>query len=192
MKTFIRSLQALGFIAAITLGSLASAQNYSWYKLNNFPMNQQEHSNWCWAASSSMILGYFGKTVTQCSEVNYALNSSYACGNSTFYWNSSLNQPDSTYTIGKILTHWGVANSVYNYNLSKASVASRIESNKPFVILWTWRSGGGHFVTVYGYTNTGNSLNINNPWPGEGSTIRSYSSTIAASDRDWTWTIVSK
>ena len=39
-----------------------------------------------------MVLNFFGKTPSQCAEVNYALGINYACGNSTFNWNSNANQ----------------------------------------------------------------------------------------------------
>jgi ABC-type bacteriocin/lantibiotic exporter with double-glycine peptidase domain len=171
-------IKTLAIASIFSLSQLASAQT----KNLNVPLKVQEHSQWCWAGASQMVLNFFGKTPSQCAEVNYAKGINYACGNSTFNWNSNANQPNSTNSITYILNGWGVNSSVVGV-LSQSNSTSRINANRPYVILWQWTSGGGHFVVVKGYS--GNYLYINDPWPGNGAYTRTYASTVSASDRYW-------
>ncbi|MBY0572748.1 MAG: C39 family peptidase [Undibacterium sp.] len=177
MKKILTLLSMAGVLA---MSSLATAQT------NNLtvPLKVQEHSQWCWAGASQMVLNYFSKTPTQCAEANYALGINYACGNSTFNWNSNANQPQPTNAISTILNGWGVSSSVVG-RLSQATSTSKINAKKPYVILWSWTNGGGHFVVIKGYTNNGSTLYINDPWPGNGAYVRTYASTASASDRYW-------
>jgi ABC-type bacteriocin/lantibiotic exporter with double-glycine peptidase domain len=179
MTKYLRPLiTAAIFSISTAVCAVASAQTYNL----NVPLRVQEHSNWCWAGSSQMVLNFFGKTPSQCSEVNYALGINYACGNSTFNWNSNANQPNYTSAITSILNAWGVSASTVGV-LSQSNSNSRINANRPYVLLWQWTGGGGHFVVVKGYS--GNYLYINDPWPGNGAYSRTYASTVKASDRYW-------
>jgi ABC-type bacteriocin/lantibiotic exporter with double-glycine peptidase domain len=164
--------------ALLSIGSVVLAQSYQL----SVPLKVQEHSQWCWAGASQMVLSYKGKSATQCAEANYALGINYACGNSTFNWNSNANKPNSTNAISSILNHWGVGAGVTGV-LSQTSSNNNINGNHPYVILWQWTGGGGHFVVVRGYS--GSYLYINDPWPGNGAYTRTYSSTVRATDRYW-------
>lgn len=174
MKTLIASL-----VLAALAGPAASAQS----KVLSVPQRTQEHSEWCWAGSSQMVLGFFGVNPTQCAEANYSLGINYACGNTNFNWNSNANSPNSTNAVSSILNAWGVNASVFNGYFYSSTVQTHINNSKPFIILWQWTGGGGHFVVVKGYS--GSYLYINDPWPGNGSYTRTYSSTVSASDRYW-------
>ncbi len=180
MKRIPTYAKALVAISALTCAQFAFAQS----KNLSVPLRVQEHSQWCWAGASQMVLNFFGKTPTQCAEVNYAKGINYACGNTTFNWNSPANQPNTTNSITYILNGWNVGSSVVGV-LSQSSSTTRINNNKPYILLWQWTGGGGHFVVVKGYSNNGASLYINDPWPGNGSYTRSYASTKSASDRYW-------
>ena len=69
MKKILRSLQMMSVVGIFAMSSMASAQT----KNLNVPLKVQEHSQWCWAGASQMILNFFGKTPTQCAEANYAI-----------------------------------------------------------------------------------------------------------------------
>jgi uncharacterized protein YvpB len=147
------------------------------------PLYYQEHSNWCWAASASMILGYHGKGVAQCSLANYSFGINYACGNSTFYWNNSANSGNWNYYVDDAMNHFWGSTRFYQVNgyQSQSSLQTRINNNKPFIMSWRWSSGGAHDVVVKGYS--GSYVYFNDPW--DGSYYRTYASTVSASDRSW-------
>lgn len=160
----------------------------------NIPLVTQEHSEWCWAASSNAVLNYYSQTPSQCEIVNWAFGLNYACGNSDFNWNSYANQPNSLYggsgSVQDILQSWSVPNSAYSYPLSWRGVMWDINANRPFIIRYGWTNGGGHIMVGSGYEtyNGVNYIFIMNPWPGEGNTHRTYNSAVASSDHRWTHT----
>ena len=158
------------------------------------PLVTQEHSQWCWSASSKALLNYYGQNPSQCQIANWAFGLNYACGNSNFNWNSNANQPNSMYGSGgsvqNILQNWGVSNSAYASASSWNAVVADINANRPYIIRYGWTNGGGHIMVGTGYEtyNGVNYVYIMNPWPGEGNTYRTYSSAVAASDHRWTHT----
>jgi hypothetical protein len=158
------------------------------------PLTTQEHSQWCWSASSKAVLNYYKKTPSQCQIVNWAFGLNYACGNTYFNWNSPANQPNNMYgsngSVQNILNAWGVSNGAYSVASSWNSVVADINANRPFVMRYGWSNGGGHIMVGRGY-ETANGVNhvyIMDPWPGEGQTYRTYNSAVSASDHRWTHT----
>jgi len=179
-------------LSAGLLAMLPSA--FAQWRTLNVPLVTQEHSQWCWAGSSKAVLNYYGQSPSQCQIVNWAFGLNYACGNSTFDWNSYANQPNNMYgsngSVQNILNAWGVSNTAYNSASSWNSVVADINANRPFVIRYGWTGGGGHIMVGRGYEtyNGVNYIYIMNPWPGEGQTYRTYSSAVYASDHQWTHT----
>jgi len=179
-------------LSAGLLAMLPSA--FAQWRTLNVPLVTQEHSQWCWAGSSKAVLNYYGQSPSQCQIVNWAFGLNYACGNSTFDWNSWANQPNNMYgsngSVQNILRAWGVSNTAYNYASSWSSVVADINANRPFVMRYGWTGGGGHIMVGRGYEtyNGVNYIYIMNPWPGEGQTYRTYSSAVSASDHQWTHT----
>ena len=148
----------------------------------NLGVRQQEHSNWCWSASSQMVLGWYGRNYTQCALANYSLGINYACGNNTFYWNSAANSTNSVANITQLINAGGVA--AYSTGaLSQYQLQSKIDANKPFVIAWYWTGGGGHALVMKGYS--GNLVYINDPWPGQGQRVMTYAAALSAADHTW-------
>jgi hypothetical protein len=180
--------KTLAGLGLCLLMPLAFAQQ----KTLNVKLTQQEHSQWCWSASSKAVIGFYRTPPSQCSIVNWAFGINYACGNGTFDWNSNANQPNSLYgTSGSaqaILAHWGVGTNAFNYASSWNSIVSDINANKPFVIRFGWTSGGGHIMVGNGYhvVNGVGKVNYMNPWPGEGNTESSYSWVVRSSNHAWT------
>ncbi|MYN16963.1 hypothetical protein GTP81_09375 [Rugamonas sp. FT107W] len=179
----------------LSAGLLAMVPSaFAQWRTLNVPLVTQEHSQWCWAGSSKAVLNYYGQSPSQCQIVNWAFGLNYACGNSTFDWNSWANQPNNMYgsngSVQNILNAWGVSNTAYNYASSWSSVVADINANRPFVIRYGWTGGGGHIMVGRGYEtyNGVNYIYIMNPWPGEGQTYRTYSSAVYASDHQWTHT----
>lgn len=177
MKKMIQA--TLLILMGLAFGANAFAQS----KNLSVPLKVQEHSQWCWAGSTQMVFYFKAKTYSQCAIANYAEGINYACGNSTFDWQDyTANAPQSTDTVSSILQAGGLSSSVTG-RLSQATSNSYINGSRPYIILWEWTGGGGHFVVVKGYS--GSTLYINDPWPGHGSYTRSYSSTVSSSDRSW-------
>jgi hypothetical protein len=184
----------LAKIAAGAALVLALPSAFAQWRTLNVPLVTQEHSQWCWAGSSKAVLNYYNRTPSQCQIVNWAYGISYACGNTTFNWNSYANRPNNMYgtsgSVQNILAAWGVPNTAINNYLSWNSVVNEINGNRPFVIRYGWTNGGGHIMVGRGYEtyNGTNYIYIMNPWPGEGQTYRTFASAVSAYDHNWTHT----
>lgn len=142
------------------------------------PLVQQQHSQWCWSADASALLAFRGMSYAQCRIANWVDSVDYACGPYPFYWNDAANEPNylaGTTGISGILWSLGRRDSrYYSGPLSFAATRSAIAGLAPVVVLWSWRSGGGHFVVVDGYADDGSMLYFMNPWPGEGAGYGNY------------------
>jgi len=182
-------------IALAAALALAAVPSFAQWRTLNVPLTTQQHSEWCWSASSKAVIAYYKSPPSQCTIANWAFGINYACGNSTFDWNSYANSPNALYgtpgSVQGILAHWGVSTWSYNYASSWNSVVYDINNNKPFVIRFGWTSGGGHIMDGTGYEiyNGYDYVYYMNPWPGEGNSEDSYSWMVSASDHRWTDTL---
>jgi hypothetical protein len=182
----------------IVLGTslvLAMPLAFAQWRTLNVPLTTQEHSQWCWSASSKAVINYYKSPPSQCTIANWAFGINYACGNTNFNWSSYANSPNSLYgtsgSVQNILAHWGVSTWSYNYASSWNSVVYDINNNKPFVIRFGWTSGGGHIMDGTGYEiwNGYDYVYYMNPWPGEGNSEDLYNWMVSASDHRWTDTL---
>jgi len=164
----------------------------------DIPQVVQEQTEWCWAASSSALLGYYGKTLSQCQIANYArANSTWhdfgqqdCCSNGSGacnYWNYNYGYTGS---IQEILKNWGVDNTGTNGSLTLAQIATQLEAKRPFIIRWAYVAGGGHFIVGHGLSDS--SLHYMDSWPGEGSKIAKLSWVVSNKDKTWDGTNVPK
>jgi len=188
----IHRLAAASLLAGLSFAAMAG----SGYKYLDIEQVTQEHSQWCWAASSVDVLRWYGKNPTQCGIVNWAFGRNDACTSASFNWNSYANQPNSLYgtygSVQDILASNGVRNQAYASASSWSAVVSDVNANRPFVIRFGWYGGGGHIMVGYGYHDLNGTQMIGymNPWPGEGYTWSSYSWTVySAYDHSWTHTL---
>ena len=185
-KTYVLRQFLLIGLLLLTLTSTGFAD-----RVLSFPEKFQEHSQWCWAGSGQAVLDYYGAFPSQCSIANWAWGRNDCCGNATFNWDHTCNNPNSMYgtsgSLQAILTNWGVNSNARSYALSQNTVVSEINAKRPFVMRFGWTGGGGHFLDGYGIM--GNSLYYMDPWPGNGYTISLYDWVVSAGDHSWSHTL---
>lgn len=188
MKTMHRLATAIG-LAVLSSAAVAGA-GYNYLDVSQV---SQEHSNWCWAASSVDILKWYDLNPSQCSVVNWAFDRSDACSSSVFNWNSGANSPNALYgqngSVQAILSHSGVHSTASASALSWNTVVNEVNAGHPFVMRFGWYGGGGHILVGYGYYDQQGTAMVGymNPWPGEGFTWSNYTWTVSAA-YDHTWT----
>ena len=153
----------------------------------NVPERIQEHSQWCWDASSKANLDYYGTVVSQCVIANWAWTLSDCCGNTTFDWDDLCNRPNSMNAIRDVHAHWGVNGNVRNYALTQATVTSEINAGRPFIMAWFWTGGGGHALSGRGIM--GSNVYYMDPWPGNGYTISTYAWVVNGTGHTWGQTL---
>ncbi len=137
----------------------------------NTPLVTQEHSQWCWDACCRSIIDYYGTPPTQCAIANWAFSRSDCCGNTTFSWYHSCNQPNTTAAMVNVLDNWNVDASSYGV-LTWADIQWLINNDYLFII-----GRSGHATVGYGYwTDYGTTyVGHMDPWPGEGYSWQTYS-----------------
>ncbi|MFE9425318.1 papain-like cysteine protease family protein [Kitasatospora sp. NPDC006697] len=140
-------------------GSVSAAASGSWRTLN-ISMQQQQNSNWCWAASGDTIASWFGYSYTQNQFCNAAFGRSI---------NSSC--PNSEAALGDVqnaLSWIGINPGSYvNGYLYYSTVQNEINSNRPVETRIQWSSGGGHMEVLYGYDAGNNWVYWGDPWPSD-------------------------
>lgn len=163
----------------LTIGS-AFAATAAYAGTLSVSLIQQEHSNWCWAASTQMVLNYKGKWMEQCAMANRSFGLNYACGEPTFDWDDPANEGNYNSEVAKLLIYKGLSAKVVG-SMSLSSIKAKIDASKPIIFGWSWTGGGGHDVVLKGYS--GSDLYFNDPWPGEGSYWMTYTTAHSSSDR---------
>ena len=126
-------------------------------------LDPQETDEWCWAASTKMVMDYISPCVltTQCAEANHAFGLSTACQCPTPAVAINGAWPDQP------LNQYGFTFKKSASALSWSDVTSEIgTSGRPFIFTWGWNSGGGHAMTAVGVTSLGplDFVVANNPW----------------------------
>lgn len=158
----------------------------------------QEHNQWCWAAVSVAVLGFYGKTVTQCSIAEYTrsvaqwhnfgsvdccVNPNAGCN----YWNYLM--PVSKGSLPDIIKQFGGVDAVGTTGLlSTRDVALQIiRDEHPFIIRWG-KGSGGHFIVINGITG-GDKVHYMDPWYGEGKKIATHAWVVKGGSHTWTHTL---
>lgn len=173
------NLRAIARLVAGAVGSMLAPLAIAASQSLNIPVVTQQHSEWCWAADAKAVLTYRGVSTTQCGIDNWVNSINYACQQASFDWNDSANSPnslDGTTGISGILWYLGRRDSnYYDSALNYTTATSALSKGNPVVVLWTWPDGGGHFIVLDGYDDSGPTLYFMNPWPGEGAGWGDYS-----------------
>jgi hypothetical protein len=125
-----------------------------------FLVQHQNQTNWCWAAVTASIAAYYqNKGWTQCRVVNDRLGQVVCCqdGSST-----TCNQP---FYLDQALGRVGNLANYVASPLTMNQIRTEIDANRPIGVRIGWMNGGGHFITVRGYSDQG-VVDVQDPWYG--------------------------
>lgn len=146
------------------------------YIIGNVPERIQEHSKWCWDASSQSMLYYYDHFPTQCAIANWAFSRSDCCGSHPFSWNHPCNKGNYLCYgrgVDDILDHFGAVKSYcYNNYLAQSTVQYEANAHRPFGMRFDWYGGGAHILVGRGYVS--GYVYYMDPWPGNGYTVSTY------------------
>ncbi|GHF43433.1 hypothetical protein GCM10018790_21330 [Kitasatospora xanthocidica] len=128
------------------------------YKKLNITMQQQQQTNWCWAASGNTIATWFG--------YNYSQNQ--FC-NAAFGRAANSSCPNSQATLADVqngLNRFGISPGSYVTGyLRYSTVQAEVDADRPVETRIQWSSGGGHMHVLYGYDTGNNWVYWGDPWP---------------------------
>lgn len=163
-----------GFLATV-LVAISAPAGASISKSLSVPMRYQERDNWCWVASSQMIIRYYGKFFDEQCEVveNYRFRRpDWGTTNCCLSPDEGCNGWGAP---GAELTSMGISIGHPASPLSFAQVKTQINADHPFA---AWNAG--HWMTALGYSEgVFQMILVNDPWPSEGQKWLLYSSYAA-------------
>lgn len=123
-------------------------------------------SQWCWAASSIMVLNYFGIRLPTTSPQG----GGYPTQQCTFVrdvtqFRYCVNTTGDIYDVKYGLNIWGLlANADLGW-WSYTGVRSQINLGRPMIAAWTWGlSGTGHMVVIKGYEDYSSTTSDGYVW----------------------------
>ena len=145
-----------------------------------FTMQTQQQSQWCWAAVSVSVNLYYhpASGQTQCAVANTALGQTTCCADGS---TAQCNQP---WFLDQALQIVANLNALTSGKIALTSIKAEINQCRPFCLRIAWNGGGGHFVTVYGYSRK--LIDIGDPW--YGNSIVSYDSFPSTYQGGGAWT----
>lgn len=137
-----------------TTGAAAGAQRL------DITMQEQEQTNWCWAATGNTIAGWYGRDYSQNQFCNAAFGRSQ---NGTC--------PNDQATLANVQTglNWaGISPGSYVTGwLQYSTVQTEINAGRPIADRIQWSSGGGHMNVIYGYDTASDWVYWGDPWPSD-------------------------
>ena len=128
------------------------------YKKLNITMQQQQQTNWCWAASGNTIATWFGYSYSQ----NQFCNAAFGRSIDSSCPNSQASLADVQNGLDWIGINPGSYVTGY---LRYSTVQSEVDANRPVETRIQWSSGGGHMHVLYGYDTGNNCVYWGDPWP---------------------------
>jgi hypothetical protein len=145
---------------------------------------EQQQSNWCWAACTSMVCQFYIPKMfsTQCSVATITINhdrllagqTSIDCCNPTVAETTG----NSTWGLLPPLALTGhLANLVWT-SMDYAALLNELGNGRPICVQIQWRGGGGHFIVVNGVNYIPNPDIVWVEDPGSGPAIVAYSELV--------------
>lgn len=180
--------------AIVFILALCFATTYA--QVLDVPEVSQEQNEWCWAAVSSSVLGYYGKPTSQCTIADFTrtkatwrdFGTDNCCdvpNKKCNYWNYNYGYAGS---IEDILKNWGIQSRGNGTSLTPEKIKAELNAGRPFIIRWALNPSGGHFIVGHGMVDS--MVYYMDPWRGEGYKIAKYSAVSSNSSHTWQGTNV--
>src|SRR6266567_5937703 len=115
-----------------------------------FVVQHQNQTNWCWAAVTASIAAYYrNQGWSQCGVVNDRLGQVMCCQDGS---SAICNQP---WYLDQALSRVGHLANYISAPLSMQQIQSEIDAGRVIGVRIGWMNGGGHFITIRGYSAQG-------------------------------------
>ncbi len=134
----------------------------AWHLLD-FSMQQQDQTNWCWAAVAASVVRYYHADTqwTQCRIAEGELQRADCCdGEDGGLCNVYGFLPSALYRVG-CLKVWDIGKRALLEQL-----CAEIDEQRPLCARVQWQGGGAHFVAIVGYLEDGDLIAVEDPFWG--------------------------
>ena len=168
-------------VVAIAAIAVLAATSSCFGTVLNVTQRNQEMDQWCWDASSQMVLEFHGNSYSQQAIADWAVGGQNVP-------NYLYGSTDSNYKgCDEVLSHFGsISSEGLAYAMSLSTLTSEMDAGRPVVLRWGWDSGGGHIAVIHG--TDGNTVYVRDPWPANGPQIQSYAWVCRPYGNSGTWT----
>jgi hypothetical protein len=127
----------------------------------HFEMERQMADNWCWAANTASISKYFtpGSNWNQCLIACRSLGFSDCCSRPI------PSHCDDEYFLNRSLNITGNLRDFEDNNLNFRTIKAEIDNGNILALRIEWSNGAGHFISIFGYDDSGSEefLHIGDP-----------------------------
>lgn len=148
----------------VVLGLIISFTHSAFSTVLNVPQVFQQQTQWCWAGTTQAVFQFYGIHLSQPQIAQFGSGGRNE-------WIYLYGQSGFRSSIKNIFNHWGVASQPFPRALTTVEAKQQMLMNKPVIVRWGWRTGGGHFVILRGLNETNNQAFIMDPWFGKGHQI---------------------
>jgi hypothetical protein len=153
-------------------------------------MQQQEQTQWCWAAVSNSVAAFYNpaSTWTQCKIVNAELTQADCCVNGS---SAACNKP---WYLDKALTRVGHFASPLAGVKTTAEIDTILGNNTPLGVRVGWAGGGGHFLGLSAHYLSGaiDYVTAVDPWYGKSEVVYNTFKTQYQGSGTWTHSYLTK
>ncbi len=138
--------------------SVGEAAGTEWHGLG-LAMEPQRNTEWCWAAVSASIARFYEtqSSWTQCAIVNLELGQTVCCAEGSA---STCNRPFVLEAALALVDHLG---RDFAGPLAFADITAEIDAGRPIGVCIDWTGGGGHFVSIDGYSREDEMVEVRDP-----------------------------
>src|SRR5215475_6827102 len=146
IPAFLLPLQRTNSPAPVGAAARAGSAGGGEQSLSGFSMQQQQQTEWCWAAVSTSVAAFFGSTAwTQCRVAAAELSPLNCCGADA---GNGCNQP---WYLDAALARVGHFSRIDAANSPFSVVQTEIDQGHPLGCRIAWVGGGAHFVALGGW-----------------------------------------
>jgi hypothetical protein len=153
-------------------------------------LQHQLQTNWCWAACTSSVSGFYDAKTTwgQCAIVNAELKQNGCCGDGG---TAKCNQP---WYLDRALKRTGNFTRKSEGPAAWATIRREIDAGRPVAVRIGWNGGGGHFIMITGYRAAGGTreVEVQDPWTGSSRIALDVLANNYKSAGKWTHTYLTR
>jgi papain like cysteine protease AvrRpt2 len=149
-------------------------------------MQPQRETEWCWAAVSVSIAGFFDPDAawTQCTLVGAQLERTDCCQDA-----GACNTPQQ---LTPALARVGHLDKDFGGGLDLQAIAAQVDAGKLVALCIDWSGGGGHFVVIDGYDPSAGMVDVKDPLFGTSYLALSAFPAHYQGGGTWGWTYLTR
>ncbi len=171
--------------------------------LLSVPYLSQTVTNWCWATCVTMLVRFWGGTITICQAASKLIPNDGCCteapeeGSFDRFWKKgTCNRTCTVDEVGELHRRLGLVSNRSAGQISFDALAEEVAANgRPIEVAYAWTGGGGHVAIVRGIDADTQTVYICDPWPDYGQTVAQFNELRTAYGKGtWfeTWTGIGK